>query len=171
MDIDLRTIIWKIGRLHILHRLHIYKAIANTGLHFGQLPILETIIKNDNCSQRELAEKMQVSPPSIATSVKRMQKTGLLEKIADENDMRYTHIVITEKGRKLAENCRRSFDAVDKQMFSGFNEAECMQFYGYIERLVKNLSTDEYVGKDMHSLIAEVEEIDKKRKKEEINCD
>ena len=171
MDIDYRSIIWKIGRLHILHRLHIHKAATKNQLHFGQLPILETIITNDNCSQRELADKLQVSPPSIATSIKRMQKTGLLERIADENDMRYTHITITEKGKDLAEKCRIAFDEVDKQMFTGFNADECKQFYEYIERLINNLSTDEYIGKDIRSLIAEVSEFDIKQKKEDIDCD
>lgn len=171
MDLELRSIIWRIGRLHILHRLHIYKAAANNGLHFGQMPILEKIIEHDNCSQKEIAEQLQVSPPSIATSVKRMQKIGLLKKSADASDMRYTQITITEKGKELTQKCRAAFDEVDRQMFAGFNDQECRQFYEYIERLIQNLSTDEYVDKDFHSLIKEANELDIKQKKEETDCD
>lgn len=154
MKIKLRTIIFRINRLNLLHRLQIHKAATANGLYLGQLPILEAIEENHNCTQKQLSDILKVSPPSIATSVKRLQKMGLLQKIADENDLRCTHIRLTPKGQEFSEKCRQSFDKLDVQMFKGFNEAECEELFKYIERLIENLSFDEeFKNETFHSLI------------------
>nr|WP_319487654.1 MarR family transcriptional regulator [uncultured Caproiciproducens sp.] len=153
MNTDIRSIVARLGQLNIIHRIYIHRAAAENNIFFGQLPILEYVEKHDRCTQRELAEQLQVSAPSITTSVKRMQKTGLLQKAADENDLRCTRITITEKGKKLSQQSRRAFDAVDARMFVGFADEECEQFRGYLNRLIANIATDEFKGRNMFSLI------------------
>ncbi|MBE6829843.1 MAG: MarR family transcriptional regulator [Ruminococcaceae bacterium] len=153
MNTDIRIIVGLLGQMHILHRIYIHRALSATDIYFGQFPILEYVEKHDKCTQRELADMLQVSAPSIATSIKRMQKTGLLEKESDENDLRCTRISITEKGRDQMNQCRRAFDAVDLQMFEGFSEDETAGFREYLSRVISNLTTDEFRGKTMFSLI------------------
>jgi len=154
MKTDYHTIVARMGQLNLLHRIYIHRAAAKNDIYFGQLPILEYVDKHDKCTQRELAETLQVTAPSIATSIKRMQKTGLLKKEADENDLRCTRISMTEKGREQTLKCRSVFDAVDEHMFNGFEEEEREQFYGYLNRLVANMATDEFNGRTILSLIA-----------------
>ena len=38
-------------------------------------------------------------------------------------------------------------------MFAGFTEQECEQFCGYLNRLIANIVTDEFKGRNMFSLI------------------
>lgn len=154
MKTDYHTIAARINQLNLLHRIYIHRAAVKNDIYFGQLPILEYVDGHDRCTQRELAETLQVSAPSIATSIKRMQKTGLLKKEADENDLRCTRISITKKGREQTRRYRSVFDAVDKHMFNGFKEEECEQFYGYLNRLVANMATDEFNGRTILSLMA-----------------
>lgn len=165
MKIKLRTIIGRMNRLNLLHRLQIHKAAATSGLYLGQLPILEAICENQNCTQKQLSDILHVSPPSIATSVKRLQKMGLVQKIADENDLRYTHIILTPKGKEISLKCRQLFDQKDTQMFKGFSEAECEELSKYIERLIENLSVDEeFKNETFFSLIAKAENLRSKEK-------
>jgi MarR family transcriptional regulator, organic hydroperoxide resistance regulator len=153
MDIKLRDIVDRIGQLNIIHRIYIHRAAAENGIYFGQLPILEYVSSHGQCTQTELAETLQVSAPSIATSVKRMQKTGLLKKVADESDLRCNRISITEKGLDLAQKCRSAFDTVDARMFEGFSAVECEELRRYLERLIANVATDEFKNKTMFALI------------------
>lgn len=153
MNTDIRRIVGLLGQIHILHRIYVHRALLATDIYFGQFPILEYVEKHDKCTQRELADTLQVSAPSIATSIKRMQKTGLLEKECDEKDLRCTRISITEKGRDQMLQCRRAFDAIDKQMFEGFSKEETAVFGEYLSRVISNLTTDEFKGKTMFSLI------------------
>lgn len=153
MDIRLRDIVDRIGQLNIIHRIYIHRAAAENGIYFGQLPILEYVTNHGQCTQAELAETLQVSAPSIATSVKRMQKTGLLKKVADESDLRCNRISITEKGLDLGGKCRSVFDTVDARMFEGFNAAECEELCGYLDRLISNVASDEFKNKTLLALI------------------
>ncbi len=168
MEISFLDIARKMNTLSILHRINIQKQASKNGLYFGQPPILEYVTNHNQCTQREVADFMKVSPASIATSVKRMQKAGLLEKMADDSDLRYNRLKITEKGKELTNKCRKDFDKVDAQMFSGFSNEECEQLYGYYERMIKNLSTDEFADKSIFSLIAEGKKLLAQQNKEDI---
>ncbi len=143
MKIPLREIVFRMNRLDVIRRIHINRAAAASELHFGQLPILEFVENHDRCTQCEVAEKMRVSPPSIATSVKRMQKAGMIRKIPDENDLRYNRLSITEKGKEQAALCRSGFNQVDRRMFEGFSEKEIELFREFLDRMTANLSDDE----------------------------
>lgn len=160
-------IIQRMNKLNILHRLNIHKKAVKNGLYLGQLPILEYIEKHEGCTQREVADYMKVSPPSIATSVKRMQKAGLLEKVADRSDLRYNRLTITEKGREISKKCRKDFNKVDEQLFSGFSVKECKQLAGYFDRMIDNMRTDELSNKNFFSLIAEEKKLFDKQNEEE----
>lgn len=152
METDLRNIVGRIKQLNILHRIYIHRAAAENGMFFGQPPILEYVIDHDQCTQTEIAETLQVSAPSIATSIKRMQKAGLLLKIRSENDGRNNRISITEKGLEHATTCRVAFDDVDERMFTGFDAAECDVFCQYLDRLIGNLTTDEFENKTIFAM-------------------
>ncbi len=153
MKIDYQGIVARIGQLNLIHRIYIHRVATENGIYFGQLPILEYVSSHGQCTQSELAETLQVSAPSIATSVKRMQKTGLLKKTVDESDLRYNRISITEKGIDLARKCRSGFDTVDARMFEGFSVEECEKFSGYLERLIANIAAGEFENRTFLALI------------------
>ena len=52
---------------------------------------------------------------SVAVSVKRMQKSGLITKISDENDLRCNRIALTENGKQRTEYIHSQFDKLDKK--------------------------------------------------------
>ncbi len=160
-----REIIHRFNRTHLLHKIFLGRAAQHHGLYFGQLAILEYIIKNENRTQRELSEAMGVTPPSIATSIKRMSKAGLIEKNDDDMDSRINRINITSLGREVSEKCRKDFDKVDERMFQGFSQEECDILAGYLDRLIVNLSRGEFEGKKFFSLIEEEKLLREKKKK------
>ena len=127
-------------KLHLLRRIILQKATADTGLHMGQLPILEYVRKNDGCTQAELAEKMLVSPASIALSTKRMKREGMLEKRVDEDDLRRNQLTVTEKGCRISEKCRKVCDEVDSKLFADFDERDYEQFVEYLDRMLFNIT-------------------------------
>lgn len=153
MDETTRRLSEKLSRLNLLHRLHIFHAANEFGLYLGQMPILDCVAKNDRCTQRELCETLHVSPPSVATSVKRMQRAGLITKMADESDLRYTRLSLTEQGRRVAAEGRKLLDGVDGLMFHGIPPKERELFEGVLQRMIDNLAVDEWQGETMFSLM------------------
>lgn len=140
MKIKLTEIVGRFYQLEILRRGYIQEATADIGLYFGQLPILEYVIAHDGCTQKEIADAIQVTPASVAISTKRMQKAGLLEKTVSDHNLRSNQLAVTLKGRELSQRYRSKFDEVDQKMFAGFQESELEQLDSYFERLIMNLS-------------------------------
>lgn len=150
---DFRPIVGKLNHLNLLHRICLHKEISKCGLYMGQLPILEFVLQHNGCTQVQVAQMMHVSPPSIATSVKRMQRSGLLEKTIDETDQRCNRLSVTEKGKQTALLCRQKFDEIDCMMFQGFTKEECERLGKFLDRLIENLGADELKNHSVFSLI------------------
>lgn len=145
-------VISRMEKLHLLRRIILQKATADIGLHMGQLPILEYVRKNDGCTQAELAEKLLVSPASIALSTKRMEKEGLLEKHVDENNLRRNQLTVTEKGRRVSERCRNIFNEADTRMFDGFEKSELEHFLACLDKMLFNITGEDAEHFDLFTL-------------------
>ncbi|MDW5298678.1 MAG: MarR family transcriptional regulator [Sedimentibacter sp.] len=126
--------------LSVLRRIEAHKIFLKVGLYPGQLHLLEYIMNNDGCTQKEIADILRVSPASIATSTKRLQKSGLIEKKTDEDNLRKNMLSVTEKGSDLARKCRESFDVFDKKLFSDFSDEELSSMKNYLDRLILNIT-------------------------------
>lgn len=141
--LDLKELSHSFIKLECVKRFTMHNMLKDSGVYFGQPPILDFLEKNGVCTQNELAKALEVSPASIAVSVKRMQKNGVVEKIADDNDLRCNRISLTEKGRELTREMHRKFDQIDKIMFTDFDENELATLKEYLDRIYNNLSSTE----------------------------
>ena len=83
---------------------------------------------------------MHISPPSVATSLKRMEDSGLVVRIADKKDARRNNLRITEKGKKLSEYADNMFLKMDEATFSDFTDEEIEILIKFLERMNKNLA-------------------------------
>lgn len=141
-----------INRISLLHRLRVHNMLSDTGVWGSQIPVLLHVERNPGCTQTDIAEHLGVSSPSIATSIKRLQKAGMLEKRADETDMRCNHIELTERGHSTVARGRACYDQVVKRMLQDFTESELDSLTELLARLEENLAGDEYRGKTAFSL-------------------
>ncbi len=160
-------VVGRLNQLTLLHRMKIYKVANESGIHAGQKFILDYIIRNDRCTQKEIAEKMHVSQPSIAMSVKRMEKAQLITRTVDEKDSRTNRLSATEKGVELMNKCRKIFDSVDDDLFAGFTSEELRILKEYLDRMIVNISGKQFSHEDFCRLIAEEKQILSNDKKEE----
>lgn len=149
-----REIVGKLIQLNALKRIQTHRAASEIGLYDGQMPLLETLEREECLTQKALADRLHVSPASVAVSIKRMQKSGVVDKIPSEEDLRYNRIRLTEKGRDLTRRTRELFDRLDDEMFAGFRTEECEQLYGYLCRMAQNLAKEDLEGADMMTLMA-----------------
>ena len=95
---ELRDVVGHLFEVDVLRRVCLQKAASDSGLYFGQLPILQFIHEHPGCTQREIADKIGVTSASVALSTKRMQKSGLLTKEIDSQDLRCNRLELTETG-------------------------------------------------------------------------
>lgn len=148
-----RETVHKMCKVTLLHRYRISTALSGINLYRGQPEILEYLTLHGDCSQRELAENLGVTPASIATSIKRMSKAGLIERTPDETDRRINRLRITENGETVRKAGRAECDKIDKIMFTGFSDEEISVFSDMLSRIGKNLSYDGISEKEVFQLI------------------
>ncbi|HCS75158.1 MAG TPA: MarR family transcriptional regulator, partial [Clostridiales bacterium] len=91
-------------------------------------------------SQKNLAEAMQVSTATVAVSLKKLEKAGLITKTMDKTDNRLNRIVITDMGNQVVEQSRQIFQSIEKKVFEGFTEDEKSALSNLMERLYTNLT-------------------------------
>lgn len=132
----------RIRKIYLLRRSYFGKRAANLDVDMQQNPILQYVRANPQCTQVELAKALAVSPASIASSVKRMQKTGLIRKEVDEKDLRQNRLSITQKGLEISEKCQKIAHDLNQKMYDGFSEEELTELESYLERLIHNLSSN-----------------------------
>lgn len=142
----------RVNRISLLHRLRVHSLLSDTGVWGSQIPILLYVDRNPGCTQTDIAGHLGVSNPSIATSIKRLQKAGMLEKKADTADMRCNHIELTERGRGTVARGRACYDQVVERMLQGFSDGELDVLTRLLARLEENLAGDEYRGRTAFSL-------------------
>ena len=92
--------------------------LKDMGVHPGQLPFLNIISHKEGISQRELAECLHVKPPTVAVTVKRLEKADVIYRRPDPNDMRISRIYLT----------------------AGFSEEELELARHFFTRMIQNLN-------------------------------
>lgn len=90
-------------------------------------------------SQRELADRLRVSPATIATSLKSLERQGYVERQRDAADCRRNLISITRRGLDALDHSRQVMDRVDRAMFAGFSPEEIGQVESFHRRMLQNL--------------------------------
>ena len=121
------------------HRSAHHKIVEKLGLYYGQPLMLMMLFDNGEMSQKELSDRLKNTPASVAVSVKRMEKAGLIIKQPDPNDLRLNKISLTDRGCELALECRKNFYHLDSEMVRGFTSEELCMLENFYERMIYNL--------------------------------
>ncbi|MCR5611695.1 MAG: MarR family winged helix-turn-helix transcriptional regulator [Clostridiales bacterium] len=135
-----RRIGGRLRRIDLLMRYHL-RSQEKGLIPPSQMRMIEFIEKNDGCTQAEVAEEMQVSPASVAQSLKRMEASNYVSRDVCKGNLRANSLHITEVGLNAAKNCRKVFDELESEMLSGFSEEEQILTYDLLSRIIGNLES------------------------------
>lgn len=145
-DMDKNSLEWLFGAVTRLHHNYMHSFMRAQGLteitHPRLLFLIEALEnKGQGPAQNELAAMLSVSPASIAVSLKRMEKSGLITRVADENDSRRNIIRTTEKSRELLAQGQHMMKELLAHPFDGFSAAERAQLADFFQRIIANLES------------------------------
>ena len=138
------------GLMHAHRRAH-DALFDSMGLREIGQPILMAILSDkkrmgEKCTQKELSERLRISPSTLTISIKSLEKRGYVRKTTDENDLRRNYIEITDAGMEISDKCRECLIGIDEAMYAGFSTEEKEMAMKFMERMAENLRT--LFGKD-----------------------
>lgn len=93
-------------------------------LYPGQPQMLLALDKKNGRSQRELSDCLMVKPATVTVMIKRLEKTGFVERMNDEKDQRISRVFLTKKGENICEILKEMHANIEKQSFNNFTLEE-----------------------------------------------
>ena len=111
-------------------------------LKIGQAGILFSMEHFGEMSQRELASKMNVTPPSITAAIQKMEKLEFIRREPDGKDQRIMRLSITEKGRSCLAHTKAVAKQMDELMFKGMSQEEKLLLRRLLLQMRENLKEE-----------------------------
>ena len=126
------------------------------------VPLMAYILEHPGCTQGEVAAWLYISAASVATSCKRLEKEGLLERRVDPGNRRKNQLFVTEAGETLTREKRAMLDRVNALAYEGIDESDRAAFVRVLDRILDNLG-----GRDLNpnQVFGALAEADKRKEK------
>lgn len=143
--------------MHQLLHLSKYQAMKrmeDIGLKPSQAGVLFVLNCEGRLSQRELAEKIGITPPSMTVALRKLEDRGYIVKEPDKEDQRIIRILLSDKGKECIEELKGIMDSMEELLFQGISSEERMFFRRLVLEMRKNLlKSKDFKGMDMRTII------------------
>ena len=94
------------------------------GLVDAYRPILFALDRKDGCTQLDIVNFTKLKAPTISLTLQKMEASGLISRVENDNDKRITNIFITEKGKEVQEVIKNLFMETDNEFLSCLDKDE-----------------------------------------------
>ena len=123
---------------HLDHR-RVHGSVEGLGLHRGQPSVLRALWEHDGITHSDLARRLHRSSATITVMIKRMEKTGFVERRSDPRDERVSRVYLTDAGRDTKAAVEDALHKSDEQTFAGFSDEEIAVLRGFLLRIIQNI--------------------------------
>lgn len=117
----------------------LHKEINGYGVMPGQFPVLLALYQHKSMSQQELCELVRIEQPTMANTLKRMERDGLIERTPAADDRRRSVIRLTPRAWELQENLYACARGINERASAGMSTEDKAQGMRLLRRLVYNL--------------------------------
>lgn len=95
--------------------------LAAFGVSIGQLPTLLALYDADGRTQAELARAIGVEQPTMAATLRRMERDGLIRRIPDPGDRRRARVQLTDRALAMRDELQAQRAAIDELALAGLS--------------------------------------------------
>ena len=110
--------------------------IAPFGIVVGQFPILLELWLKDGVTQKDLLTKIDVEQATLANTLNRMERDGLIKRTKNPADARAQLIWLTGKAADLRNSAYEAAQNVNADALQVLNDPERAQFINYMRRVI-----------------------------------
>ncbi len=119
------------------HGLH--QRIKPLGLAPAQFMVLLELWDEDRQTQKTLADHLDVEQPTMANTIARMIRDGLIVRIQHPNDKRAQCLILTNKARELEKPAKLAALEQNKMAYGDMDEGEQERFMGAMRVIIGNM--------------------------------
>jgi MarR family transcriptional regulator, transcriptional regulator for hemolysin len=118
------------------------RRLKPAGLSSGQMPVLFALACGAALTQKALAELAAIEQPTMAATLARMERDGLVERRRDPTDGRSALVSLTPKAIEKAEALEAAIASVNDAALADLDEAERALFLTMLERMIGALDRE-----------------------------
>jgi MarR family transcriptional regulator for hemolysin len=133
----------KLNHLARLLLFQVNEQVRPHGVSHGQLPILCCLQAKEGQTQAELCRKIQVEQPTMANTLRRMERDGLIVRTASEEDKRQVRIYLTEQIRPTVAALQEKRDEVVARMTRNMSAVDLAELHRLLDQARTNLEHPE----------------------------
>ena len=152
----------KMVLVNALKRTALNRERERLGQKLIPLPLMVYVLEHPGCTQGEVAGYLYISPASVATSCKRLEQEGLLERRVDPANRRKNQLFVTAEGEELTREKRAMLERVNDRTFEGVGEEDQEVFSRVLDRMLDNLGGR---GVEPRQVFGSLMEADKRKEK------
>ena len=111
---------------------------AELGFSPGQFPVLLELWQEDGLTQKQLLDRLEVEQATLANTLARMERDGLIRREPHPHDGRAQIIQLTESARDLEKSAIDAAAEADAALFEGFRQFERELMLEYMRMAIEN---------------------------------
>ncbi|OBZ97107.1 MarR family transcriptional regulator [Pararhizobium polonicum] len=104
----------------------------------GQFPVLLELWSEEALTQKQLIDRLDIEQATMANTLARMERDGLILRKKHPTDKRAQQIFLTAKAREMEEEAKQAALAADQSLLSGFRHFERALLLEYMRKAIAN---------------------------------
>lgn len=120
------------------------KRTSRHGVRPGANPVIAWLMQLSHASQSELSQLVGIEQPTMAVTLRRMERDGLISRAPDPTHGRRATVRLTAKGRKLSRLMMKAARDVERLATEGLSARDVDEFFRLARLMTQNLNTERY---------------------------
>jgi DNA-binding MarR family transcriptional regulator len=121
-----RSLGYQVNHLARLLALALRDRIAELGVAPGQFAQLLALYEEDGITQAELCARVEIEQPTMASTLARMERDGLVERVPDPQDKRRSLVLLTPRARAMEDDLVAAAQAINDVATRGLDAADVL---------------------------------------------
>jgi len=130
---------YQIALLNRLYDRRLQDALGDLGVAPGQFAPLVMLFEQDGLTQAELCRRINVEQPTMANTLDRMERDGLIRRQPDPEDRRRATVHLTDRANDIRNAVMDRARQVSGLAVHRFTIAEQEQLFAMLARMTENL--------------------------------
>lgn len=104
----------------------------------GQFPVLLELWGEEGLTQKQLLDRLDIEQATMANTLSRMERDGLIHRRKHPDDRRAQQIFLTEKAKAMEADAKAAALDADQSLLSGFHRFERELMLEYMRMAIAN---------------------------------
>lgn len=105
-------------------------------------------------SQKQLAERVGITPPSMTVALRKMEEKGYVSRKQDERDQRVIKIQLAPRGEECIEGIQKVVKEMESIIYQGMSREEILLMNRLLANMKQNLlNSKDFKGMDMETIM------------------